>query len=110
MRENEDKTRCFAYFIVFALCRGKSKKVYTKIFEILRNSFFRNNEDNLIPKVVHSDCETSFINAAKKFFPNIDLQLCEVTHVFIVESRCATRVGHDPAQPGCANSLQIPLA
>ena len=60
LRENEDKTRCFAYPIVFALCRGKSEKVYTKIFEILQNSFFRNNEDTLIPKAVHSDCKTIF--------------------------------------------------
>ena len=60
LRENEDKTRCFAYPIVFALCRGKSEKVYTKFFEILQNSFFRNNEDNLIPKAVHSDCKTIF--------------------------------------------------
>jgi hypothetical protein len=30
--ENDDKTRCFSYPIVFCFCRGKSQATYSKIF------------------------------------------------------------------------------
>ena len=92
--ENEDGTRVFTYPIAFFFLKKKLIGTYKKIFQILDDHYFEIEGEHLRPSALKSDCEQSFITAGKKFFPDVNIELCEVHILRSWEKNFKFHLGH----------------